>query len=72
MENYLEVSAGLGSKDVREVLYMEESCPSLGMVQSGTRAHETDLTQDTLARSKAPLDGSCVVSIDITITASVR
>ena len=52
------MSAGLGSKDVREVVYMEESCPSPGMVQSGTRAHETALTQDTLVRSKAPLEGS--------------
>ena len=57
---YLEVSSGRGSKEVMEVLYIVERWASLGILQSGTSAHDTDLRQDTLARRRPPHDGSCI------------
>ena len=48
-----------------DVLYMVESWASFGMLQSGTRAQDTDLRQDTLARRRAPHDGSCTWAHEI-------
>lgn len=63
-----EVSTGRGSKEERHMLYMVESCRSLGTVQSGTRAQETDFRHATLERRRAPFEGSCSLIITKFVT----